>query len=337
MTGRGIISGKELSPYMNLKDIVAQKLHHGAGGFINPFGRKPHGRLLEVLKWKFLSRNHFRDQYRREVVRPVSFAWQPVKDYPGLSVTFINHASVLIKERQSSILVDPVFNGLPFLIKDFSPLALNLEEMPKPDHVLISHGHYDHLDLPSLKALAGDTHIITPLGYGQIIEELAPRAATRLDWLEDFSQGQLRITLLPCHHWTMRNPLVGANRSLWGSYLIRSASGPTIYLSGDTAYFEGFRELGEMYDIDLAILNVGAYEPRWFMQGSHMNPAEAVRAFQDLGARHLLVVHWGTFRLGDEPVYLPPLEVRAEMTKAGLGDRLIDLRHGQTVYYDRLL
>jgi N-acyl-phosphatidylethanolamine-hydrolysing phospholipase D len=130
----------------------------------------------------------------------------------------------------------------------------------------------------------------------------------------------------------MRNPLVGPNRSLWGSYLIRGAGGQTIYLSGDTAYFSGFRELGNMYDIDLAIINVGAYEPRWFMKSRHINPAEAVQAFRELGARRLLVVHWGTFRLGDEPVYLPPIQVKEEMGKVGLAGRLINLTHGQTVY-----
>jgi N-acyl-phosphatidylethanolamine-hydrolysing phospholipase D len=317
---------------MNLKEIVSQKRHHGAGCFINPFGHIQHGRLLDVLKWKLWSRNRFRDQYHREVVAPVSFDWQPVKNHEGLSVTFINHASVLIKDQESCILVDPVFYGLFFFIKDFSPLTLNTDDMPKPDLVLITHDHFDHLDIPTLKSLADDTHLLTPLGYDKIIDVLNPRPMTRLDWLDDFSHGRTRITLLPCNHWTMRNPLVGPNRSLWGSYLIQGAGGQTIYLSGDTAYFEGFRELGNMYDIDLAIINVGAYEPRWFMKSRHINPAEAVQAFRELGARRLLVVHWGTFRLGDEPVYLPPIQVREEMGKAGLAGRLVDLTHGQTVY-----
>lgn len=321
---------------MELKEIVSRQIHHGHDRFINPFGDRPHGRLSQVLKWKLFSRNQFRDLYRRETVTPLSFDWQPVNDYQGLSVTFINHASVLIREPGCCLLVDPVFNGLSFLIKDFTPLNLDLGNMPKPDLVLITHGHYDHLDLPSLKALAADTRLVMPLGYDRIVEKLSPRPATRLDWLDDYSHGRTKITLLPCHHWTMRNPLTGPNRSLWGSYLIRTGSGRTVYISGDTAYFGGFREIGEMAEIDLAILNVGAYEPRWFMKSGHMNPAEAVRAFSELGARHLLVIHWGTFRLGDEPVYLPPLQIKEELARAGLSDRLVDLAHGQTVYYDRL-
>ena len=132
----------------------------------------------------------------------------------------------------------------------------------------------------------------------------------------------------------MRNPLTGPNRSLWGSFLIKTSTGPTIFISGDTAYFNGFREIGGAYNIDLAIFNLGAYEPRWFMASSHINPAETVQAFRELDARHLMVVHWGTFRLGDEPVHLPPAHIRKEMDGAGLGHRLMDLTHGQTLLYD---
>jgi len=320
---------------MNLQEIVARKRHHGDGRFINPFSGSPHGRLGAVLKWKLLARNRFKGQYDRERVTPVSFDWQPVKEHRGLSVTFINHASVLIRDRSSCILVDPVFHGLSFFIKDFSPLHLDPEKMPKPDLVLVTHGHYDHLDLPTLETLPEETRLVFPLGYQRIVDKLAPRPATRLDWLEECGHGDTRITLLPCNHWTMRNPLIGPNRSLWGSYLVRSAEGHTIYLSGDTAYFESFRDLGRMYDIDLAILSVGAYEPRWFMKTSHMNPAEAVRAFCELGAKRLLVVHWGTFRLGDEPVYLPPIQVKKEMAKVGRASRLVEITHGQTAYFDQ--
>ncbi|HQP31576.1 MAG TPA: MBL fold metallo-hydrolase, partial [Deltaproteobacteria bacterium] len=116
----------------------------------------------------------------------------------------------------------------------------------------------------------------------------------------------------------------------WGSYLTRSASGRTIYLSGDTAYFTGLAEIGKRYRIDLAVFNLGAYEPRWFMRASHINPQETVRAFKELGAQKLMVIHWGTFRLGDEPVFLPPLDIRREMGKAGLAHKLVPLQHGQT-------
>ncbi|MCP4668666.1 MAG: MBL fold metallo-hydrolase, partial [Deltaproteobacteria bacterium] len=126
----------------------------------------------------------------------------------------------------------------------------------------------------------------------------------------------------------------GPNRSLWGSFLIKTAAGPTVFISGDTAYFEGFREIGKEFPIDLAIINLGAYEPRWFMKSSHMNPPEVVRSFQELGAGHLVIVHWGSFRLGDEPVHFPPADIGREMEKQGLAHRLMRLSHGRTLFFD---
>ena len=132
----------------------------------------------------------------------------------------------------------------------------------------------------------------------------------------------------------MINPFAGPNDALWGSFLIKTESGITIFVSGDLAYFERFRELGSEFQIDLAIFNLGAYEPRWFMAGSHVNPSETAKAFLELNARHLMVVHWGTFHLGDEPVHLPPVDIRREMEALGNLHRLIHLDHGQTLFYD---
>jgi L-ascorbate metabolism protein UlaG (beta-lactamase superfamily) len=120
---------------------------------------------------------------------------------------------------------------------------------------------------------------------------------------------------------------------LWGSYLIKTAAGINIFIGGDAAYFEGFRELGHECRIDLAVFNLGAYEPRWFMANSHMNPAETVQAFKDLKAKRLLIVHWGTFRLGDEPVHFPPMQITQELEKEGLLECLIQLGHGETFFW----
>lgn len=138
--------------------------------------------------------------------------------------------------------------------------------------------------------------LITPLGYDDVFADLKMTRRTQLDWFDSFDDRKRQIKLIPCDHWTMRNPLEGPNRLLWGSYLLRTASGPTIFISGDTAYFDRFKEIGEEFSIDLAIINLGAYEPRWFMAGSHINPDETVQAFKELGAARLLIVHWGTFR-----------------------------------------
>ena len=316
----------------SLRELAQKKVHHGQERFLNPFSTKEHGNMLRVLRWKLFSENKLKAHYDEERVIPVSIDWEPIRDHGSLSVTFVKHASVMIKDQDRYILLDPVFSQIFRFIKDFTPLDFDLREMPRPDHILISHGHYDHLDTDSLASLQGDTHVVSPLGYDDVFADVKMSNRTQLDWFSAFEDGRREITLLPCDHWTMRSPIEGPNTSLWGSYVLKTASGPTIYLSADTAYFERFREIGEEYSIDLAIINLGAYEPRWFMAGSHINPRETVQAFKELGAARLIIVHWGTFRLGDEPVHFPPGDIKREMEKEGLAHQLIHLNHGETLF-----
>lgn len=317
-----------------LSEIAAGKFHHAKGRYLNPFAETVQGSLGRVLHWKFFSPNRFKHLYSREKVTPVNIDWERIGNHPGLSVTFLKHASVVIKDKDHYLYIDPVLFDIFWFIKDFSPLAFDLDTLPPADEILITHGHYDHLDKRSLKRIGLNSHVIAPLGYDGLFDGLGLKHRTALDWYDGVARNGREIILLPCNHWTMRNPLTGPNRSLWGSYLIRSAAGPTVFVSGDTGYFEGFHELGREFEIDLAIFNLGAYEPRWFMASSHMNPAETVAAFKALNAKKLLVIHWGTFRLGDEPVYLPPLQIHAEMERQGLSDRLVPLNHGQTWFAD---
>jgi N-acyl-phosphatidylethanolamine-hydrolysing phospholipase D len=317
-----------------LRSLAASKAHHGSNGqFLNPLGDARQRRKLgELLRWKLLSENEFKPHLAEQPVTLVDVDWARVKAGSGVSVTFIKHASILIKDGDQSIIIDPVFNEMLWFVKDFSPLAFDEQAMPKADHILITHGHYDHLNKSALSAFDPRTHVITPLGYDSIFDDLGMKHRTQLDWYDVYTDDQWEITLLPCNHWTMRNPIAGPNHSLWGSYMIQTASGKTIYVSGDTAFFDGFHEIGRQFDIDLAIINLGAYEPRWFMAPSHMNPRETVEAFKQLKAKQLMVVHWGTFRLGDEPVHFPPMALRREMEAEGLLDHWVDLKHGQTHY-----
>jgi len=319
---------------LSLKEMAAQKLHHGSNGrYLNPLGEMRRRRNLgRVLYWKLFSKNQFKQQLSEQPVVTVGVDWEKVKNHRGLSVTYIKHAAVMIKDVDRHFYIDPVFGQLFWFLKDHSPLGFDLSEMPKADHILITHGHYDHFDKPSLATFSKDTHVISPLGYGSLFGDLQMANRSPLDWYDTYRDGGREITLLPCNHWTMRNPISGPNRSLWGSYILKTAAGKTIYISGDTAYFDGFREIGRQFDIDLAILNLGAYEPRWFMAPSHMNPRETVAAFQQLNAEKLMIVHWGTFQLGDEPVHFPPLDLRQELETAQLLDRWIDIRHGETVF-----
>lgn len=318
----------------SLRDIARAKKHHQPGGFVNPLGLGRDGRFWEVMKWKFFSENKFKKFYREEPVTPVNIDWEPIRAHRGSSITFLKHASVMIKDVDRYIIVDPVFSEIFWFVKDFTPLGFDPREMPRPRHILITHGHYDHLDIQSLSCFNKNTHVISPLGYNHIFEDLSMKNRTRLDWFDSFDDGRMKITFLPCNHWTMRNPITGPNRSLWGSYLIRLRSGYTIYLSGDTAYFDGFEQLGRDYKINLAVFNVGAYEPRWFMAQSHTDPYETVQAFKELNAERMMITHWGTFRLGNEPVHFPPGQVKKELKREGLLDKYVDVKHGETLYLD---
>ncbi len=313
-----------------LREIAGRKLHHDGNRFINPVGLSQNGRFIDLMRWKFFSLNAFSSYLGDQPVLPITIDWAALKNPSGLSITFLKHAGLLIQDQDRTLLVDPIVDNIFWFIKDYNPPAFGVSNLPKPDHILITHGHYDHLDLPTLSAFSKDTHVISPLGYESEFESLAMHRRTQLDWFDTYAEKGRDIILLPCNHWTMRSPLEGPNTSLWGSYLIRTREGYSIYVSGDTAYFDGFEQIGANYNIDLAVINLGAYEPRWFMGQSHINPRETVRAFQELKAKKLMIVHWGAFQLGDEPVHFPPLHIREELGKAGLLDRLVELRSGET-------
>ncbi len=327
------VEGKKLT----LREMAERRLHHGNGRFRNPFAEDDRRILTRVLYWKLFAQNPYASLYKNERRVPVRVDWPAVKQAKGLSITYLKHACLLIKDRGAHLLIDPVFYGLPGFIRDFTPFDFDPRKIPSPDHVLITHGHYDHLDKRTLAGLGKKAHLIAPLGYQRLFSDLKTKNITALDWYGSFSTDGRRITLLPCRHWSMRNPVTGPDRSLWGSYLIETASGPTLYIAGDTAFFEGFEEIGRDYPIDLAIFNLGAYAPRWVMAQSHMNPKETVRAFELVGAKKLMIVHWGSFRLGDEPVYLPPIDLERELEKKGLMKKWVQIRHGQTVDVEKAL
>ena len=150
---------------LSLREIATQKLHHGNPKFINPFNPFRKKRFLDLLKWKLGFNNPYEQEYDLEEVKPVSIDWNKVTEHDGLSVTYINHSSLLVRDKGVSFLIDPIFFGLRPLYEDFTPLEFDPASMPAPDHILITHGHYDHLDKDSLEVFDKKTHVISPLGY----------------------------------------------------------------------------------------------------------------------------------------------------------------------------
>jgi L-ascorbate metabolism protein UlaG (beta-lactamase superfamily) len=193
------------------------------------------------------------------------------------------------------------------------PPGLPPDRLPQIDLVTLSHDHYDHLDIPSLAALKGEPQIVAPLRMGRYL----PRAPIELDWWQCIERPGLRITLTPAHHWGMRG-ITTRNRTLWGGFIFQG-DGITIYFAGDSALQPPvFKAIHERFPrIDIAILPIGAYAPRWFMQAQHMDPEEAVTAYQMLGARRFVAMHWGTFFLSSEPTREPLDRLKACWTERG--------------------
>jgi len=230
-------------------------------------------------------------------------------------ITWIGHASWLVQIDGVSLLLDPIFSqSIGPGIQRFVPPALSAEQLPKVDAQLVSHNHRDHLDLPSLRAVGKP--VIAGLGLTAFFAKNG-LDCRELDWWQETRVGPVTIRFVPSQHWSRRG-LSDANATLWGGFVIEG-SNARLYHSGDTAYFEGFTEIGRRSGpIDAALLPIGAYDPAWFMSKQHMNPEEAVRAFTDLGARNFVAMHWGTFQLTDEALDEPPARLKAEWQRRGL-------------------
>ena len=272
----------------------------------------------------------------------------PVAD-DEVRITWAGHASFLLEMPGANLLTDPVWSPrvspVPWIgSKRFVPAAPELDALPEIHGVLLSHDHFDHLDLPTVRKLhrrfGESTEWFTPLGYRSWFRRWGVRNVTELDWWETADgPGGDRITAAPARHWTRRTPW-GTNTRLWNSWVIGTPSeghdegAPCVYFGGDTAYASHFREVAErLGPFDASLLPIGAYEPRWFMKVSHMNPEEAVQAYVDMGSvGDFIPTHWGTFRLTFEDPLEPPERTRAAWTGAGLdSDRLRIPRHGETL------
>ena len=245
-------------------------------------------------------------------------------------ITWIGHATMAIHDGDDVVLTDPNFAKRMYVVKRHTPPGVPLESIPEEAMAVISHSHNDHLDAGSVEALPASTHWFVPLGLGQWMRDHGRANVVELDWWQSAQHGRWTITCLPAQHWSRRIELP-PNSTLWCSWLMDSGT-TRYFFAGDTGYFHGFREYGRQFaPIDVALLPIGAYEPRWFMREQHINPAEAWTAFKELDARYLLPLHWGTFDLSFEPLDLPPQELLRAVDEAqGDRDSVKVLKIGET-------
>lgn len=318
---------------------LAAEANHNGRRYYNRH-RTPHHGLAAFLRWQWQTRGRFpaRQHFPLQQPDPARLAGPATKP----QLTWIGHASFLFQYQGWNLLTDPVFSQRcsPFSFagpKRAVPPALTVAQLPEINAVLISHNHYDHLDrqtVRQLQARFGDgIQWFVPSGVKPWLRAQGVRQITELGWWQSVCHDQAEVFFLPTQHFSGRGP-GDHNHTLWGSWRVNFPDF-SLYFAGDTGYAPLFQEIGTtLGPVDLALLPIGAYEPRWFMAPVHINPAEAVRIHQDIRARQSVAMHWGTFVLTDEPLDEPPRALRRALAEQGLpaNDFLIP-DHGQLLHF----
>jgi L-ascorbate metabolism protein UlaG (beta-lactamase superfamily) len=306
--------------------------HYDGQRFFNPHA--PQGKSLDdVRRWR---RTRQKQPWPARISDPPFPPPHPAG--PGeIAATFIGHSTFFLQIGGVRILLDPIWSERCSPVRFAGPKRARapgqpLDAMPGVDLLLVSHNHYDHMDLPTLRKVrrrwAAAT--VTGLDNARHLAKAGIKPVTELDWWQSVDIAGARVTYVPAQHFSSRS-LRDRNRSLWGGFVVE-AGGKVVYFGGDSGYCPHFAEIGVRFPrIDLALLPIGAYEPRWFMRQQHMNPEEAVRAHLDLRARRSLGMHFGTFQLTDEAIDAPVEALRQAQTRAGVSQDAFDvLGFGET-------
>lgn len=252
------------------------------------------------------------------------------------TITWIGHSSFLIQLSGMNILFDPVFAERMGLGKRLTAPGLSIAELPHIDAVVLSHSHYDHMDLSVLKRLLRTYHqlqLFVPEGLGAKLMASGFHRVTELCWWNKVRLSGLELHFVPAQHWTRRT-LLDSNRSHWGGWVLQPAhvTGKAIYFAGDSGYFSGFKLIGERFDIGPALLPIGAYEPEWFMHMQHMNPEEAVQSFLDCRAESFIPMHYGAYKLSNDTPWEALSRLKAEWERRKLSEEALHLLHmGETM------
>lgn len=244
-----------------------------------------------------------------------------------ICLTWIGHASFLVQTRGTNVLIDPNWSKWLKVIKRLKQPGFEIHHLPEIDVVLVTHAHFDHLDRRTLRKVAADQPIVVPIGVGNLVHDLGFQIVHELDYWQEVNLGALEVALTPCSHWGARF-LADRHRAFGG--FIMKMDGRTVFHCGDSAYFPGFKEIGERYDIDIALLPIGAYDAPTGRE-VHMNPEQAIQAFRELGAKVLVPMHYGTFRLGYEPMDEPPARLLAAARAQGIAGKMLVMNEGRPV------
>ncbi len=250
-----------------------------------------------------------------------------------IGITWIGHASFLVQIAGLNILIDPIWGLWLKGIKRLKQPGVALHELPMIDLVLVTHAHFDHLDRRTLRAVAANQPIVVPFGVGNLVHDLGFQRVHELDYWRGvtFGEGenQLGITLTPCHHWGAR--ILHDQHRGFGGFVLQ-AGGRSVFHCGDSAYFDGFKEIGRRCPVEIALLPIGAYDAP-SKRDVHMNPEEAIQAFLELGAQKLVPMHYGTFRLSYEPLTEPPARLLARAQEAGIAERVHLMNEGEPAVF----
>ena len=323
----------------------SKKPHHTPSGFVNKYSDELGG-FKAFITWQW-------ERFGKKVPAPTADL-SPVQ--PNLAaiakptqaqITWVGHSSALLQMGGFNVLTDPHFSERASPVSFSGPKrhqapGLSLQQLPRIDAVVISHNHYDHLDLASVRALAAMSQAPTfyvPLGIDAWFKDHVPAAkVVKADWQDTLTHnsaaGALTLQFLAVQHWSSRTPF-DRKATLWGSWALQ-AGGTSVWFSGDLGYSKDTQDIAAQYPqgFDLALIAVGAYEPRWFMKGQHINPAEAVTIHSELKSRKSVGIHWGTFTLTDEPLDQPLKDLdEAKKQQNIAAERFLMLRHGQTIAF----
>ena len=320
--------------------------HRPGGGFRNPWVAQAVPGFGGLLKWMLVHRTtrpRPRDPDPSVFVRVTPAFARPRATPEQLTVTWVGHATLLVQLGGLNILTDPMWSERASPVRfagprRWVPPGIAFDELPPLDVVLQSHNHYDHLDDATVRRLArahAAAAWIVPLGLAPFVRKRGVRNAIEIDWWQEHQISSLRVAATPAQHFSARG-FGDRGDTLWCGFALRSGDGRSVYFAGDTGYHPEFGKIGERYGpFHVALLPIGAYEPRWFMRYLHMNPEEAVEAFQKLNARAMVPIHWGTFKLTDEAMDEPPVRARRAWKVAGLPpDHYRQLAHGETLVLD---